>query len=38
MKNGNANKNPAVWEHLSKDPYYYNGKMIPGTIRALLNA
>jgi acylglycerol lipase len=34
---GSTSKNPYVDESYRKDPYVYNGKIIPGTIRAILN-
>ena len=32
-----GNKNPFIYEQLAKDPLMYRGKVIPGTIRNLLN-
>ena len=32
-----SNKNPFIHEQMTKDPLNYRGKVIPGTIRNLLN-
>ena len=32
-----ANKNPQANEEIFKDPNMYTGRLVPGTIRVLLN-
>lgn len=37
QKSGSANRNPRVTEEMLADPLIYHGKVIPGTIKTLLN-